>query len=129
MSLISPKNFIAPFTNVVNLATIIVVALLFLIYRLSGGGVAMSSRKAPPQTNREATVKEAPVNKVASAEKRQETQEAQAAPARSLHPSADNSAIDDLLDRKPSNDYKKQNSPSNPGGSSLDDIAKQLGVE
>ena len=111
----------------VNLATIIVVALLFLIYRLSGGGVAMSSRKAPAPVAREA-VKEAPVNKAAALEKRQETQELGTA-SRSLHPSTDNNGIDDLLERKPNSDNKKQNSPSSPAGSSLDDIAKQLGVE
>lgn len=42
MSLISAKNFISPFTNTVHLVTIVLVTLLFALFRLQGGGVAIS---------------------------------------------------------------------------------------
>ncbi len=45
MSLISIKNFISPFTNTVHLVTIILVTVLFVLFRLQGGGVGVSSPK------------------------------------------------------------------------------------
>ena len=50
MSLISIKNFVAPFTNTVHAVTIILATILFAIFRLQGGGVAVSySRGADSQ--------------------------------------------------------------------------------
>ena len=45
MSLISIKNFISPFTNTVHLVTIILITVLFALFRLQGGGVGVSSPK------------------------------------------------------------------------------------
>lgn len=42
MSLISVKNFVSPFTNTVHLVTIILVTILFAVFRLQGGGVKVS---------------------------------------------------------------------------------------
>ncbi len=44
MSLISPQNFLAPFTNKTHLITIILAAILFAAFRLSGGGVSSVAR-------------------------------------------------------------------------------------
>lgn len=44
MSLISIRSFAAPFTNKVHLVTIIVVAMLFTVYRLSGGGAEIVNK-------------------------------------------------------------------------------------
>lgn len=124
MSLISPKNFVAPFFNAVNLATIIVVAVLFAIYRFSGGGVSISSRK-----NVAPVVREAAVVKNTEQEKPVQVNNDQAH-AVAVRPSSDDKTLGDLLDR----DSKlpapsKPNSAQKPRSSSLDDIAKQLGVE
>lgn len=129
MSLISPKNFIAPLTNAVNLATIIVVAILFGIYRLSGGGVSISTRKPPSAITKEEISSR-------SAEKR--LAETSKAPEIKTNPKnqrdlREDTPLRDLLEEDQESigslrDPAKK-TPQKTGGSSLDDIAKQLGVE
>lgn len=129
MSLISPKNFITPFTNAVNLATIIVIALLFGIYRYSGGGVAMSSRKPAVTNVRDASAKDSASNKVAVVEKQNIVENTEPQALRPKQIPNNDSTIDDLLEKRNTKDSSTGNKNSNPSGSSLDDIAKQLGVE
>lgn len=42
MSLLSVKNFVAPFTNSTHLVTIVLVTVLFALFRLQGGSVLIS---------------------------------------------------------------------------------------
>lgn len=53
MSLISMKNVAAPFSNKVHLIGIVLVASLFLAYRLSGGALEMSTLSGSSSTNRD----------------------------------------------------------------------------
>ena len=46
MSLLSIKNLTAPLTNKVHLTSIVLVAFLFAVFRLSGGSVSIDSTKA-----------------------------------------------------------------------------------
>ncbi len=48
MSLISPRNFAAPFTNGVHLVAIILVALLFGLFRLTEGTIRVGARGEKP---------------------------------------------------------------------------------
>ncbi len=43
MALISSRNLAAPLTNKIHITTIILVALLFAVFRLAGGGVDVKS--------------------------------------------------------------------------------------
>lgn len=45
MSLLSIKNFISPFTNTVHAVTIILVTVLFALFRLQGGGMSANFSK------------------------------------------------------------------------------------
>ena len=46
MSLISPKNFTAPFTNRVHLIALVLTAILFGAFRIAGGSVTMRERSS-----------------------------------------------------------------------------------
>jgi hypothetical protein len=123
MSLISPKNFLAPVTNAVNLATIIVIALLFGIYRYSGGGVSMSSRKAPAQNIRqESNIRPDSVKIAPDTELENQN-------LRAPRGEDNNSSLDDLLESQKYVAPTRAQPSGKAPGSSLDDIAKQLGVE
>ena len=120
MSLISPKNFLAPITNIWHLATIAVVALLFGVYRMAGGGINVENIKnqVKPQYlgnkyAEEEIVEQKPVKKAVSPEKK----------TASVKPN--DTFLDDLIapDQVDEEGTEKDNS------SPLDDIAKQLGVE
>jgi len=113
MSLISTKNFLAPFSNTVNLVTIIVIALLFGIYRLSGGGVFTAERSV--------RVPSALQNQQQLLYQRQEAQiPDQRVP---VQKQASKDPFTDLL--KPSAPKKVF---ENPGSDDLNDIEKQLGL-
>lgn len=122
MSLISLKNFTSPLTNIVNLAAIIVIALVFFIYRYSGGGVALIRKNQPAATlNRETSAQEdTPLID------RKATPVA-AIPARPIE--ADSQLLDELLEKRPGATTKKDETTRANSGSALDDIAKQLGVD
>lgn len=52
MSLVNIKNFVIPVTNPVHLVSIGVVALMFLILRLSGGGITINTDIETPKLKR-----------------------------------------------------------------------------
>jgi hypothetical protein len=52
MSMVSIKNFISPFTNTVHAVTIILVTVLFALFRLQGGGISTASGKGKPAYDR-----------------------------------------------------------------------------
>ena len=54
MSLVSPRNFAAPFSNKVHLIAIMLVSMLFAAFRLSGGGIESReslSARAPARSS------------------------------------------------------------------------------
>ncbi len=116
MSLINPKNFLTPITNVWHLATIAVVALLFGVYRMAGGGINVESIKTPK------------VGYIGE----EKYQEEERLPVKKAAPAAKKSAqikdpfLDDLIAPDKTGEEEE---PSGNNDSPLDDIAKQLGVE
>ena len=118
MSLISPKNFTAPLSNVVSLATIIVVGLLILVYRWAGGELVFRNLEKAPEASyigdrvseTYAEVEPVEKNKPAKVETSKRSAE---------------ELLDGLLveeEEKVERNWGKEKSP-------LDDIAKQLGAE
>jgi hypothetical protein len=117
MSLINPKNFTAPLTNVMSLATIIVVGLLVLVYRWAGGELSFSNLKKIPgatyiadgdQTEK-STGYEQPLKQASKSESKSGSAE---------------ELLDGLLEEEQevAPDWGNRKSP-------LDDISKQLGGE
>ena len=63
MSILSPRNFLSPFTNTVNLVAIILVILLFAVFRFSMGRYQVQTRDNFPkaETMGPSRVQEMPV--------------------------------------------------------------------
>ncbi len=100
MSLISIENFAAPFQNKVHLVTIFIVAAVFGVLRMQGGGVSIDSNT--------------PIRRGA-------TQYERVAPAAQAAPKANT-----YQRSAPANTRPAPNQQG--GGSSLDDIERSLGL-
>jgi hypothetical protein len=51
MSLVSARNLVAPFTNIVHIITILLVAISFAVLRLSGAGFSVKESTSINSTN------------------------------------------------------------------------------
>jgi hypothetical protein len=142
------KIFIAPFVNRVHLVTILVVAMLFGVFRLSGGGIDVKSKQVArerPTRGIEAATREAPpaeLDEMLAAEDAADMFNPQAqvrrltgdspegrpaAPAKPPSRSAIDStgSLDDLVDVRGVGEAPPQR-PKNAGG--LNDIEKLVGL-
>jgi hypothetical protein len=114
MSLIKPQNLAGPFTNRVHLFTILIVAVLFGVFRLAGGTV-----KSVPTG-----VSEVPANRVQAAplddgmDPRREIQR--------LGRGGQDELMDGLVENKKPAATPASSKPAGPAG--LDDIEKSLGI-
>jgi len=52
MSLISARNFVTPLSNKVHLVTIVLVAVVFAVLRMQGGGVHISTELQEPKLHK-----------------------------------------------------------------------------
>jgi len=124
MSLISVRNFVAPLQNRLHLGTIIMVAVLIAVARLSGGAVRVghSQKKSslePAVTAQDNSVEEDSLETI-------ETQPQKKLPARDL----DRDPLDDLLAEKPlAHTEQPAKNPNNNKPNQLSDIRKSLGLE
>ena len=57
MSLISTKNFLEPLSNKVHLVTILIVAAVFLVLRMMGGGFSINTKFEAPKLHSSASKK------------------------------------------------------------------------
>ena len=123
MSLISPKNFIAPLTNIWHLATIAVIALLFGVYRMAGGGINVENIKKPLNSqyiaDRESQDTAPPEETLI---KKQPKNTAPSNNSKTNYQLLDDLIAPDPTDQEEPEVKSKETSP-------LDDIAKQLGAD
>lgn len=150
MGMVSVKNLIAPATNTVNLVTIVFIALLFGVWRWSGGELSTrSNTKLAPTTKVERTVSGQTVNmeKILGEDgedteteiKKLAASEQKARPVAKTAPVAQS---DDLLDEmlkgenagagRPAKGVEERKLPPKTrkdGGGGLEDIEKTLGLK
>ncbi len=115
MSLINPKNFIAPFTNVVHMITILLVAICFAVLRLNGASLSFQNSNS----------RKAPVREIA-VEEEELLNRAVPMPVEEQKTPITN---EDIYDPSTGGAYESPKRPTvNPRKSGLDDIEKSLGI-
>ena len=147
MSLISTRNLLAPLQNKVHFVTIVLIAVAFLVLRLSGGSVSVNDR-SKPVPNRESPHKEQEQSNQPAEEDLKMFDPRKEAARLGLAPAPGNRSSDQKAGERSSNDSllgtimrnrdKKRDSgpalrreeaaPSRKSGNSLDDIEQSLGL-
>ena len=142
MSLISAKNFVAPFTNRVHLITILLVSVLFATFRLSGGLLESRGANDSSRLRRESPSAPIMLDRTSSNDLLfdDEAVPARGNPERSAGEKPNAAPIDGdvLKDLMASNAAKRQEPGSlrapdkegseKPSNSGLDDIERRLGM-
>lgn len=147
MSLISPRNLLAPLQNKVHLFTIILIAVAFLVLRLSGGSVTIHDKRQPQGVKAEIEQEEAAAarnkteadfEKMFNPRKEAERLGLPAAPERKLPDSTsvsvtDKNYVNEMLRKGGKKKVSAQGEgevPSEPkkGESALDEIEQSLGL-
>ena len=121
MSLISVRNFVAPLQNRLHLGTIIMVAVLIAVARLSGGAVRIGSIK-----------KQAVTQEAVPTDTDESTDEINnSVPDKMPSKNVDRDPLDDLLAEQPAHqpEHTNKNSNNNNKPNQLSDIRKSLGLE
>lgn len=132
MGLVQVKNFVVPFTNKVHLGTILLVALIFAVYRLSGGGAEIVHSSSRPASIALPSIEPDPEAEALyrrESEQRFGVARGEATDRRASPPRPRGNLLDEAF-RSRSEAQKPASSPSAPSGRrGLDDIEKQLGLK
>lgn len=131
MGMVQIKNFVVPLTNKIHVGTILLVALIFAVYRLSGGGAEVVP--GTPAASRSPALQ--PMHEPSKADALFEQESAQmfgsgasAAPSRGAQPQrARPNLLDEAFNARADKPRTAPPSANNRGG--LDDIEKQLGLK